>query len=314
MVTSAHEASHRIFQDRPEILVPVFGALNLPFPEKAAVDVLTPDATELLPLERRVDSVLRVQPSDGDDFLLAIEAQGRHDTDKETSWPYYVAYLRAKFRLPVLLLVVCKSRATAKWAAGPFSCGARGWTAQSTHPLVVGPDNVPMITEPRAVRENLAMATFAALTHSSSSDATAILEALAHAVQASDKKSATYYNDLLDVGLGNTRAGEKWRELMTFVTYFPGRGTVRETAYLEGKEEGREEGKQEGVARGEAKAILRVLEVRGVDIPEDARERVSACTDFDTLNRWLDRSVHAESIDELFAGDDTEPSSATADS
>ncbi|MFH8609208.1 hypothetical protein ACH4D5_17195 [Streptomyces sp. NPDC018029] len=86
---------------------------------------------------------------------------------------------------------------------------------------------------------------------------------------------------------------------MTFVTYFPGRGTVRETAYLEGKEEG----EQEGVARGEANAILRVLEVRGVDIPEHARERVSNCTDFDLLNRWLDRAVHAESIDDLFAGD-----------
>lgn len=153
-----------------------------------------------------------------------------------------------------------------------------------------------MITEPRAVEENLAMATFAALTHSNSSGATAILEALARAVQASDKQSATYYNDLLDVGLGNTLAGAKWRELMTFVTYFPGRGTVRETAYLEGKELGE--------ATGEAKAILRVLEVRGVGIPEDARERVSGCTDLDTLHRWLDRAVRAETVDDLFEGDD----------
>ncbi|MGP4046710.1 hypothetical protein [Streptomyces sp. 2A115] len=31
MVTSAHEGMHRIFQERPEILAPVFGLLGVPF-------------------------------------------------------------------------------------------------------------------------------------------------------------------------------------------------------------------------------------------------------------------------------------------
>ena len=35
MVTSAHEGMHRIFQERPEILSPVFGVLGIAFPEKA---------------------------------------------------------------------------------------------------------------------------------------------------------------------------------------------------------------------------------------------------------------------------------------
>ncbi|MEY9993590.1 hypothetical protein ABIE67_005622 [Streptomyces sp. V4I8] len=30
MVTSAHEGMHRIFQERPEILAPVFGVLGVP--------------------------------------------------------------------------------------------------------------------------------------------------------------------------------------------------------------------------------------------------------------------------------------------
>ncbi|WP_330305882.1 MULTISPECIES: hypothetical protein [unclassified Streptomyces] len=294
MVTSAHEASHRIFQDRPEILTPVFGALGIPLPEKATVDVLTPDVTELRPLERRVDSVLRIDPSDGDTFLLAIEAQQRRDADKESSWAYYVAHLQAKYDLPVLLLVVCQDRATAKWATGPFTCGARGWIAQSTHPLVIGPDNVPVISEPRAVAENLAMTAFAALTHGRSPGTTAILEALARALQATDGKSAKYYYDLLEVGLGETPAGAKWRELMTFVTYFPGRGTVRETAYLEGKAEDR------------ASLVLRVLEKRGIPVPAAVQERITSCTDFDTLTVWFDRAITAERAEDLFP-EDSEP-------
>ncbi|MFH9075032.1 hypothetical protein [Streptomyces alboflavus] len=154
MVSSSHEGLHRIFQERPEILAPVFRVLGVPFPEKATLDALTPDVTETKPLERRIDTVLRIGPSDGDDFLLAVEAQGARKPDKESSWPYYVAHLRAKYRLPVLLLVVCQDQATAKWAAGPFDCGVRGWTTQRTHPLVVGPDNLPVITDQRTAAEN----------------------------------------------------------------------------------------------------------------------------------------------------------------
>jgi len=123
MVTSAHEGSHRIFQERPEILAPVFGVLGIPLSEKATVDAVVSDVTETKSLERRVDTVLRIGPSDGDDFLLAVEAQGRRDEKKASSWAYYVAHLQTKYELPVLLLVVCQDRTTAKWAVGPFDCG-----------------------------------------------------------------------------------------------------------------------------------------------------------------------------------------------
>ncbi|MFI2631893.1 hypothetical protein ACH5A2_16015 [Streptomyces collinus] len=82
---------------------------------------------------------------------------------------------------------------------------------------------------------------------------------------------------------------------MTFVNYFPGRGTVMEKAYLEGE--------AKGEARGEAKAILRFLEARGVAVPHEARDRIAGCTDLDLLNRWLDRTPHVKSVDELFAED-----------
>jgi len=112
MVTSAHEGMPRIFQERPEILSPVFGVLGIAFPEKAAVYAIGTDVTEARPLARHVDTVLRIGPSDGQDFLLAVEAQERRDTKKESSWPYYIAYLQAKYGLQVLLLVVCRDRAT----------------------------------------------------------------------------------------------------------------------------------------------------------------------------------------------------------
>ncbi|WP_327344666.1 hypothetical protein [Streptomyces europaeiscabiei] len=293
MVTSAHEGLHRIFQEKPEILAPVFGVLGLPFPEKATVDALTTDVTETKPMERRVDTVLRIGPSDGEDFMLAVEVQGERKPDKEMSWPYYVSYLQSKYRLPVLLLVVCQDRRTATWASGPFDCGTRGWITQRTHPMVVGPDNLPVITDARTAANNLAMAAFSALAHARSAQINDILDAMIRALQETDEKAADYFVEFLEINLRGTPAGDKWREIMSFVTYFPGRGTVRETAYLEGKAEGK--------ARGEAKGVLRVLEVRGIPVSDDVRARITTCTDLTLVSAWLERAGTVERAEDLFA-------------
>ncbi|TMU93880.1 hypothetical protein [Streptomyces sp. DASNCL29] len=289
MVSSRHEAAHRIFQDRPELLAPVFRILDLPPPEKAAVEVLTPDATEIRPLERRVDSVLRVNPLEGDGFLLAIEAQGRRDDAKGGSWAYYLSYLTAKYERPALLLVVCQDKATADWAMGPFQLGLDDWTALSVHPLVLGPGNVPVILDPEEAAQDLTLATFSALTHGSHREAPAILKALARAMGTADPESVSYYSELLEIGLGGTPAGITWRNEMSVGTYFPGRGTLIEETFLKGK------------AEGEARGVLRVLEKRGIPTLAETRDRIINCTDLDTLDRWLDRAVTVSTADELFA-------------
>ncbi|MFJ4079566.1 hypothetical protein ACIP2Z_11465 [Streptomyces iakyrus] len=289
MVTSTHETSHRIFQDHPEVLTPVFEALGLPPPAKATIEVLSPDATELKPLERRVDTVLKVEPSEGGGFLIAVEAQTAPTPDKGFSWSYYVAHLHAKYGMPVLLVAVCKNRPTASWAAGPFECRVRTWTTQSTRPFVLGPNNVPEITDESVVARQPALATFSAIVHSESANAAAILELLARGMRSFDKPTAKYWCEWLEVGLENTPVRETWRELEKMVaTYFPGRGTLFEETYLEGK------------AEGKAESILSVLDKRGIPVPEATRDRITSCTDLDTLTLWFDRSLTATTAEDLF--------------
>ncbi|MGW5279237.1 hypothetical protein ACWERI_07220 [Streptomyces collinus] len=292
MVTSAHEGMHRIFQERPEILTPVFKVLGIALPEKAAAYVLATDVTETRPLARHVDTVLRVDPSDGEDFLLAIEAQERRDPKKAASWAYYIAYLQSKYGLPVLLLVVCRDRSTAKWAGGPFACGTRGWTAQETYPLVVGPDNLPAITDARTASEKPAMAAFSALAHADSPQGDAILDALGHALAEMDPLAARYFGQFLDAALGSTPAGDKWRSIVTFVNFFPGRGTVVEKAYLDGV--------AEGEAKGEARGVLAVLDVRGIPVSDEVRARITGCPDPGEVNGWLVRAGTVERAEDLF--------------
>lgn len=310
MVTSQHEASHRIFQERPELITSVFAIFDVRTPDKADVEILSPDATEIRPLERRVDTVLRIRPN-GDErgFLLAIEAQGRRDEGKPSSWSYYLSYLRAKYDCPALLLVVCQDKATAEWAAGPFLNGWGGWTASWVRPMAVGPDNVPLITDPEVASGNLALAAFAAMTHARDRAAPAILEALAQALGASDPATTAYYSEILEIGLGASPARDVWRKLMKVNgSYFPGRGTLIEETFLEGKAEGMAEGRSEGLAG----AVLRMLQHREILVADETRNRIVECHDVERLEQWVDRAFTVRTAEELFEDGADETGAAQA--
>jgi hypothetical protein len=68
-------------------------------------------------------------------------------------------------------------------------------------------------------------------------------------------------------------------------------------SYLRGKAEG----EARGEARGEAKAVLAVLEARGLVPTEQQRERVLACADLEQLNTWVRKAVTLVDVEELFA-------------
>ncbi len=71
----------------------------------------------------------------------------------------------------------------------------------------------------------------------------------------------------------------------------------------EGRDEGRAEGRAEGEARGQAKSLLMMLDLRGVDVPDEAREKITGCTDTKLLDRWFARAATATSAEEIFAGE-----------
>ncbi|MES9536987.1 hypothetical protein [Actinomadura sp. NPDC000600] len=57
----------------------------------------------------------------------------------------------------------------------------------------------------------------------------------------------------------------------------------------------------EGRAQGEAKALLLMLEARGLRVPEDVRRRVEGCTDLEQIERWIQRAVSADTAEDLFS-------------
>jgi predicted transposase/invertase (TIGR01784 family) len=76
-----------------------------------------------------------------------------------------------------------------------------------------------------------------------------------------------------------------------------------EEARVKGLAEGRAEGMAEGVAEGQAQGlsmgVLRVLTSRGISVDEGTRQRILACRDLATLDRWFERALKATSIADL---------------
>ncbi|MFD7071487.1 hypothetical protein ACFV97_30145 [Streptomyces sp. NPDC059913] len=295
MVSSPHEAQHRIFQENPTLFTSAFEALGVPFPEPVAVSLMDTDLTEMRPVERHVDTLLRIDVVGGGCYVLAIEAQGRKDPEKRSSWAYYLAHLYAKFRYPPVLLVVCRDKATAEWAAEPIRIGLEKHPSLAVFPLVLGPHNVPVVTDAARAAADIPMAVFSAITHGNDQDIAAILEALAVALRATDADAAAIFAEFTEAGLGDTQAREIWRNLMsTSLSHF--RGIVAESF----RDEGREEGREEGIAKERSLSVLRMLDRRGVAVSDADRERIGACRDLATLDLWVDRAFTVKTTDDLF--------------
>lgn len=66
------------------------------------------------------------------------------------------------------------------------------------------------------------------------------------------------------------------------------------------KQEGLQEGMQQGMQEGEARILLRQLTLRFGELPENVRIRV-ANADADTLLRWSERVLTADTIEDVLA-------------
>ncbi|MGW5608730.1 hypothetical protein ACWEWI_22025 [Streptomyces sp. NPDC003753] len=151
---------------------------------------------------------------------------------------------------------------------------------------MLGPDNLPAITDPDEAARDLPVSVFSALTHAKDPALPAKLDALATALTNTGGETAADWAEYTEIGLGDAQTRELWRQLMTTRTSrFPGSGTLIEETRLKGKVED----------------ILRILDLRGIDVPEATRERIATCTDLDTLSTWFDRAPTVAHAEELFA-------------
>ncbi|MGW7483648.1 hypothetical protein ACWGH8_34270 [Nonomuraea muscovyensis] len=293
MVTPLHEGLVKITTLVPEHTAHMLRALfDLPIPESAEAKVVSCDLSECVPVEYRADAALLY--GDGAEARLGViaEVQLQPSKAKRFSWPAYIANLRARDQCPVCLVVICPDRATARWAATPIETGHPGLTLT---PLVIGPDNTPVITDVAEAIGNIGLAAVSAITHNYDPQVNAILATLTEALASVDLPIATRYAEYVLVSLRDDAQKEMERLMATQTHLYQGE-------YARSlKAEGRAEGKTEGKAEGEAEAVLLLLDHRRVPLTEADRARIMSTTDLDVLRKWVLRAPAVESVEELFA-------------
>lgn len=65
--------------------------------------------------------------------------------------------------------------------------------------------------------------------------------------------------------------------------------------------EGNAQGVPEGVLQGQAAPLLVIKQARGLQVTDEVRAWVEACSDAETLQLWTGRALGAESLADVFA-------------
>ncbi|MFD7135594.1 hypothetical protein [Streptomyces sp. NPDC059894] len=76
---------------------------------------------------------------------------------------------------------------------------------------------------------------------------------------------------------------------------------VREEGRVEGRKEGREAALRKGRLQGRAEMVVLILLLRGIQVSDDVRAQVHACSDLDVLAAWASRALRAERAEDLFS-------------
>lgn len=76
--------------------------------------------------------------------------------------------------------------------------------------------------------------------------------------------------------------------------------TLLATGQYEFVAEMRRQGREEGQKTGRSESILRILENRTVVVDARTRERITSCSDMETLDAWFDRALTTTETSELF--------------
>ncbi len=166
MPSQFHETLLLLFRNRPELAPELIrDALHLALPDYTDVRVDSAEFSDVQPAQYRADLVLLLS-RDSPILGVVVEVQLSPDEDKRYAWPVYVVNLRARIRCPVCLLVVASEDRVARWASQRIHLGGENYFV----PWVLGPTDVPEITDPERAQEDPEMAVLSALSHAQNPD------------------------------------------------------------------------------------------------------------------------------------------------
>ncbi|MFY9821495.1 MAG: hypothetical protein WAM82_08935 [Thermoanaerobaculia bacterium] len=278
MPSMAHEILVDLFKNRPslaaEILAEVLGVSLPPYSEARLASA---DLTEIQPAEYRADVVVVLLDHDVPIRVIIVEVQLAVDARKRLSWPAYVTVSRAIHGCPADLLVVAPDPVVAGWCVEPIEIGVPGFVLR---PPVLRRTAVPVVTDPEEAARRPELGVLSALAHGETEKGAMIVTTMMPVIRGLDDERARLYYDLVYNSL-NDAARRALEETMKGYEY---QSDFAKKYVAQGRTE------------EAARAVLTVLRVRGIAVPDAARERILAQKDPERLERWLEKAAVASSV------------------
>lgn len=312
MPSLRHDMMVHLVRSDPAVILDFCRAQSIELFGNPAVTMEDSNLTVLRHRKLRVDLAMMLS-SGTQRHLILVEPQLGRDPEKRASWPGYLLQALHLFGCRIDLVVLTLTATMKAWASRPIAIGSPRMVLT---PLVMGPDDIPHVTEPEQVQARPELAVLSYLAHHKGKTGRAIEAALIRGLLALRRhrhKHAAMYLDFATSLMDKSRKAMV-EKMWTIDDYKPvgagkkfydqgikaGLAKGRAKGKTEGKAEGRAEGKAEGRAEGKAEALLAVLLGRAVRISRPARARILAERNLALLDQWLARAAVATREADVF--------------
>ncbi len=332
MPSITHESLVDLFRDCPSLAPDILTNLGkLPRQHSQTPSLTAAEFADIKADEYRADAVIRIDdgtsnsaPSD----IVIVEIQLARDEEKRRSWPIYMTGARARYRCPATILVFALDAAVAQWCAQPIELDRNG---SIVNPVVVGPSQIPRITDLDQARQEPELAILSAIAHAqddNANDAADVALAGLAACDGLDIDRAARYSDFIYSVLGpavlqaldSLMTARKYQPQSDFARYHAAQGRKEgeeagfeagmeagKKAGLEaGKKAGLEAGKKAGIELGQRTFVLRLLDKRFGPLDPAVLAQVEKAS-VSTLERWADRILSADTLDQILSDPDNAP-------
>ncbi|MFI0448128.1 hypothetical protein [Actinomadura sp. 6N118] len=275
MPSNRHDALGALFDERPAFAAEILtDLLRVELPVGAPARVMDGTFNTRPSSDLQADKVIALGPAQDPAHAIIIEFQQEWDARKRDQLPRYAAALWLKLQRPVTLLVICPKDAVASRYAEPIHTKLPGYICQ---PFVLGPNQIPVITDPSEVAAHPELATLGIGAHGPDRKAT---EAFTSGL-ANNDYAGRYYEHAY--GMATTPVKRLLEETMKSSTWI---------VSPFGKEQ---------LAEGMQRSLLAQLNARGLEVSAAERERITSCSDADQLEEWVQRAVTIEATADLFS-------------
>jgi hypothetical protein len=318
MPSNEHEIPLQLVDDRLELLPELLQrALHLTLPPYKELRREKSELGELSATERRADLVVTLRDGDTVKAGIILEVQLKIDNRKLYNGPAYAASLHAELNLarfdpktneeygqpiPVYLVVLTFSEATAKWAEAPIRTLLPNSPIQF---LVIGPSLIPRIETGEEAKKNPELALLSAMAHARRpKDVPVVGAAFEGIASLMDPERVNMYLDYLAAVLSDGLKAHLERLMNIDPNTFEFRSTTFRKLFqdkldIEVKKEVAKEVAKEKLA-SKREDILSLLTLRQITHTKTDQKKIEDCDDLTTLNAWFANAANATSIQEVF--------------